>query len=78
MFVPLYVVEINLVFHARTKHIEVDIHSVSEHVVNKLLELRFIPSVIKWQMGLLNHFLLDNSNLSNESFNWRVVSKGAC
>jgi hypothetical protein len=34
----------NLVFHARTKHIEVDYHFVRERVSRKLLKIDFISS----------------------------------
>ncbi|KAM6580228.1 hypothetical protein CsatA_004002 [Cannabis sativa] len=34
----------NPVYHARTKHIELDVHFVRDKILNKCLEVRYVPS----------------------------------
>ena len=40
---PLSLAE-NSVFHAKTKHIEIDVHFVRENILSKEVEVKFVPS----------------------------------
>lgn len=71
----------NRVFHARTKHIEVDYHFVAD----KLLDIRILSRLkIKWRMALLNHnrFVGLKSSKAISTFSLVaglcVVTEGGC
>jgi hypothetical protein len=69
----------NLIFHAQTKHIEIDFHFVREQVARKLLDVKFIHSgdqvVDGFTKPLLERLLVkfrDNLNLG-EGWDWPGV-----
>jgi hypothetical protein len=66
-----------LVFHARTKHIEVDFHFVSEQVAGRLLDIKFISSKDQVVDGFTKALrILMNLNVISTFF--MVEIKGGC
>lgn len=62
----------NLVFHARTKHIEIDFHFVRERVAQKLLDICFINSRDQLDDGFTR--AITSAKLQKFRFNLNLVS----
>ena len=45
-------------YHSWTKHIELDLHFVREHIAKKELTVEHGSALINWQMYLVSHFIL--------------------
>ena len=68
----------NPIYHARTKHIELDVHFVREKVLKKQLEIRYVPSsnqiadcLTKSLMHHTFHFLSDKLGVVETPLNLR-------